>query len=381
MAQSLDEPSLELQKLNFEKEKLVFEERKWADEFLLRRLETEAKIREGTWISKLFSPLPATILAGVVTVAGSVIATFMQSKNALQLETTKFETTKSLEEQKFRGSKELETQKQQHELVLKMISVDSVEQAQKNLRFLADTKLIADEKLAERLRTVPAALIPPQAASLTLESAVSPDEFKRSISEDAIELIVSLEVDSRKYYEANLAHPQPARGTWGIMIGFGYDLGSVSVDQFQNQWSTYLPKNDLERLATAVGVRGDAASDLARRLADVTISWDAAYAVFVGKTLPVLAGRLNRALPNVRELPPDSYGALLALIVSRGVTFDRAGDRYQEMREIRSLFESKRFAEVPVKIRAMKRLWPNMKGLIERREREAKLFEKGLGSN
>jgi hypothetical protein len=48
------------------------------------------------------------------------------------------------------------------------------------------------------------------------------------------------------------------------------------------------------------------------------------------------------------------------------------------MRNIKSHMASKEFTAIPDEFRSMKRLWPDMRGLQKRREREAELFEKGL---
>jgi hypothetical protein len=77
-------------------------------------------------------------------------------------------------------------------------------------------------------------------------------------------------------------------------------------------------------------------------------------------------------------LPPDCLGALVSLTRDRGTAYQKAGDRFTEMRAIRDHMAAFRFSAVASEIRAMKRLWPDSPGLIERREREARLFEDGL---
>ena len=51
------------------------------------------------------------------------------------------------------------------------------------------------------------------------------------------------------------------------------------------------------------------------------------------------------------------------------------------MRNIKSYMRAKHFNQIPDEIRSMKRLWPNSRGLRDRRDAEAKLFELGLTSN
>jgi hypothetical protein len=50
------------------------------------------------------------------------------------------------------------------------------------------------------------------------------------------------------------------------------------------------------------------------------------------------------------------------------------------MRNIKAHMAAKAFGKVPKEFRSMARLWPNMRGLQKRREREARLFEKGLSA-
>ena len=202
----------EAENLTFEGQRLAFEERKWTDEFSLRRLEVETKAREGTWAAKLFSPLTATIMAGILTVGGSVAATLIQNAHSLRLEQQRFDATKNLERDKFIASKTLDIQKQQHEMILKMISVEDVEQARKNLRFLAETELITDRKLAERLLAAKETpLIRPSSAGASLSSllpTVTPDQFKRRVSEGAIKMIIEFEGGAdRERFESNQGRP------------------------------------------------------------------------------------------------------------------------------------------------------------------------------
>lgn len=51
----------------------------------------------------------------------------------------------------------------------------------------------------------------------------------------------------------------------------------------------------------------------------------------------------------------------------------------REMRDIRDAMAAGHLAAVPAALRAMKRLWPPDSGLVARREREARMFEEGLG--
>jgi GH24 family phage-related lysozyme (muramidase) len=101
-------------------------------------------------------------------------------------------------------------------------------------------------------------------------------------------------------------------------------------------------------------------------------------AVFLGRDMPKWEAIVIKALPNATQLAPDSFGALVSLAYNRGPSFSTVGDRYREMRAIRDHLANQQFDEIPDDFRSMRRLWPNVVGLRNRRDHEAALFEKGL---
>lgn len=347
----MDNPDLEARRL-------ALEERKFEAENELRTLDAIAKQRENSWTGRLFSPLTATLIAGILTIAGTATATLLQSWSTLQLE----------------------AEKEQHELILKMVAVGDVEQARKNIKFLAETGLITKKELADKLlqsKETPVLPRPSGASPPNAAVAMSLDELLRRVSPDAINMMIEFETGGRTAYEANSAHPSAQGIGGGITIGFGYDLGTTTEDRFRRDWSPYLKPNEVDRLAALIGVKGDEAKAAVPKLADITIRWEDALAVFpLGLTR--YATGLDLKLPNTRDLPPHSYGALVSLVYNRGAAFDAQGERYTEMRNIRGLMESRQFDGIAAQIRAMKRLWPTVPTLANRREREAQLFEKGL---
>jgi hypothetical protein len=342
--------------LLLEERRLALEERKWADEVELRKNEAQAKAKENSWKAKLFSPLTATLLAGIVTVGGSVTATLIQNH----------------------ATQNIERQKEQHELILKMITVDNVEQARKNIRFLTETELITDKDLAQRLVAAketplikPITVTPPPVG---LAPTLTADDVRRQVSDEAVKMMIDAEIGGDASYKK---YPHWVGASGGVTIGIGYDLGYVLLDQFKADWSPYLAQVDVGNLAGSVGIKGESAKVLIPPLSSIEIRWDDAMAVFYA-TLPQWAAALERNLPNVRELPPDAYGALLSLVYNRGTPFKSSGDRFTEMREIRSLMGKKEYTGIPQQLRLMKRLWPSLPKLVLRREKEALLFEKGL---
>jgi hypothetical protein len=97
----------------------------------------------GTWLT----PLNAAIFAGFITAVGTIFNSYVQSRSTLQLE----------------GLKE------QHELILKMISFGdpnqaNLSQAKENLRFLVETSLITDPEQAKKILDAKATPVLPRAS-------------------------------------------------------------------------------------------------------------------------------------------------------------------------------------------------------------------------
>ena len=84
-------------------------------------------------------------------------------------------------------------------------------------------------------------------------------------------------------------------------------------------------------------------------------------------------------MQNTDQLSRDSLGALVSLTYNRGGGgYTLPSDRFREMRAIRADMAARAFTQIPGEIRSMKRLWPDLRGLQVRRDREAALFQKGL---
>lgn len=171
---------------------------------------------------------------------------------------------------------------------------------------------------------------------------------------------------------------QPGRwpgGSSGITIGVGYDLGYVTIDQFESDWEPFLTADQLARLKTAIGKTGIAAKNRTSQFSDIKIKPDYAEAVFLNRTLPLHALRTEHAFPGVDQLPEDAQGALLSLVFNRGTSM--VGDRRREMLAIRNAVPQKDLKEIAAQLRSMKRLWvgKGLDGLIKRREAEARMVE------
>lgn len=202
-----------------------------------------------------------------------------------------------------------------------------------------------------------------------------------NVSQDAINLIVTEEDSSKEYYERHYTHFEWPQGASGPTIGIGYDCGYVAKMEAQLDWQNIVDDATLDHILRACGLRGEVAHQFVRTYGrSVTIHWDAAMKQFREREVPKWLRRMEQSLKNLDRLHPDSLGALLSLSYNRGCSYNLPGARYAEMRIIRGAMATGEFSKIPSALRSMKRLWPNVIGLRNRREHEAVLFEKGLRS-
>ncbi len=255
----------------------------------------------------------------------------------------------------------------------------------------------APKSTPERAEAAPPTAPAPDAAPKADEPRVPSASVSRSsgaglvgpvISQDAVDFIIEQEVGGRSVYEGRLGQKPHWDGAGsGILIGFGYNLGSASEAAFRRDWGGVLAPAALDRLAATVGVRpqgADRAADaatmraLVAAVSDIQIPWEDAKAVFETAMIPDYVRRVRRSLKNTDLLHPHSMGALVSLVFNRGATFGRSGTRYAEMRAIRNLMAAKTFDSIPEQLRAMAALWPTIRHLQNRRRAEADLFQRGL---
>jgi GH24 family phage-related lysozyme (muramidase) len=181
---------------------------------------------------------------------------------------------------------------------------------------------------------------------------------------------------------------QPSKwpgGSSGITIGVGYDLGFVTEDQFEEDWSPFLSGDDIDRLKDVIGLSGDKASHRASEFGDIKIKRPDAEQVFKERTLPLYSQRTENALPGVDQLPAAAQGALVSLVFNRGGGMkddpSRPGDETRrEMRAIRDAVAAGDLQEIADQLRSMKRLWEGkgLDGLLKRRDAEADLVESAI---
>ncbi len=235
---------------------------------------------------------------------------------------------------------------------------------------------------------------PRPAAAPPAEPLAEAATISVKISERAASLIIQHETGGRRYYDTVYrGRPVWPAGKSGVSIGFGYDLGYVSVAEFDRDWAA-LGQDERVRLARTIGRHGGRDDVAAMRallatVQDIRIAWEAGEAVFRNATLPKFTRNTIAALTNTAQLSPDALGALVSLSFNRGASYRKARDpsdpldRYREMRGIRAAMAEGRFADIPALIRLMKRVWRGTAieaEMLRRRENEALLFEAGLAA-
>jgi hypothetical protein len=107
-------------------------------------------------------------------------------------------------------------------------------------------------------------------------------------------------------------------GSSGVTIGIGYDLGYVTVDQFESDWGECLSFAQIENLRGVVGLRSIRAKNKITNFSHIKIKWPDAEKVFIERTFPLTQLKTEYAFPDINELPLDAQGALVSLVYNRG---------------------------------------------------------------
>lgn len=199
------------------------------------------------------------------------------------------------------------------------------------------------------------------------------------ISLAAIEEIIREEDSSEFYYQSHYQHPEWPGGSSGVTILLGYDLGYASAAKIHADLDGKAPAEMVNACVSCAGITGTRAHDAMLRVRTaINLSWSVALQVFLANDMPEWIATIHKVLPNTDKLSPDCLGVLVSLAYNRGAPFDRAGDRYTEMRAIKADMASGHFADISAQLRSMARLWPPSNGVHGRRFREAALFDAGM---
>jgi GH24 family phage-related lysozyme (muramidase) len=238
----------------------------------------------------------------------------------------------------------------------------------------------------------------PEVSVLAAAPSQAAIEAARRVSAAAFKMIVDYETGGRAFYD-NVIKQRPIwpKGSSGITIGFGYDLGYVSLGEYERDWATLiagLSASQRSALAACVGFHSGKDSPaklqaLLQTVRDIVVSWEVSQIEFEAQTLPKFALLTQNALPNTDRLSGDCFGALVSLTFNRGASYSKPvnpanpKDRYFEMREIKKAMQGQDFARIPVLLKDMIRVWEGTQiegGMKRRRNDEAALFLAGLAA-
>lgn len=195
-----------------------------------------------------------------------------------------------------------------------------------------------------------------------------------TLTPEGLALIVDGETGGERHYNA-WPHPEWPKGASGVTWGIGYDATAQSRALILQDWSA-LPQRFTIRLADTHSLRGQAASRAAKALRDVTVPWDISTMVFLSVDCARTDQVCRRGFPGFDDLRPHAQDAIRSLVFNRGCCF--VGDRYREMRAIRDAVRVRDYAAMALEERRMKRIWRGTaieRGMVNRREAEARLFE------
>jgi hypothetical protein len=203
-----------------------------------------------------------------------------------------------------------------------------------------------------------------------LPAPTSPPVPTTAVASAAASLIIRWEVTSPKVYERKYRWPVWPGGASGVTWGVGYDGGHQTRTTIGRDWSSH---PHVTTLAGTSGVVGVPAKQLASSMREVLTPYSLAYNVFLQATLPAYTAAARRPLgPGFDRLPPNAAAALVSLGYNRG--WSMSGARNTEKRALRD--ECVPAGDVQCianQLRAMKRLWPDVKGLRDRRDDEARV--------
>lgn len=198
-------------------------------------------------------------------------------------------------------------------------------------------------------------------------------------SEAGIVMIEGFEIDNP--YNPLITWPGGASGPTG---GIGYDFAYESASQIEADWGDLLDASTITKLQSYVGCYGSQAQKLVQSAHGIVIPRSAAEKVFRERNIPRYT-TLTLSTYNCTMLNGDGLGSMVSLTFNRGTSMTDPPGRPNvrlEMRQIRDALAAGHPELVPGYFRSMKRLWVGLglNGLISRREAEAVMFEKSLGS-
>jgi len=194
-------------------------------------------------------------------------------------------------------------------------------------------------------------------------------------SEKTLNLLLEYEVGGgQSFYEKHLSKFTWPKGASGPTIAIGIDCGYYSPSELSQIFS-FLPEDKVKLIEGASGKTGQKGKEYTVKLreAGIEVKWNQAVEIFDNFTWPKFTKLAEKTFPNLSNLHPDAYGAIVSIVFNRGTCL--SGDSRREMRTIKTLIPEKDYVRISDQIRNMKRLWvgKDLDGLLKRRDAEADL--------
>jgi hypothetical protein len=196
------------------------------------------------------------------------------------------------------------------------------------------------------------------------------------VSPEAKELIVYYEVGGQSYYKSRLQRPEVPPGASGITIGIGYDCGYNTSAQIAKDWGGVIPDAHVKRFQAMAGKKGPSARNALGSVRDIIVPWDAALKVYENKTMPRFAALTTSTYPGITKQYPHIQGVMLSTTFNRGNSL--TGDRRRELLWSRDAIVKNNAKPLPGYQLQMRRLWPNIPGLLKRYAAHAGLMQRAL---
>ena len=194
-----------------------------------------------------------------------------------------------------------------------------------------------------------------------------------AINATSVALIVRWEVGSPQRYARLYQGIECPPGSSGPTIGIGADLGTQTPQAIRADWSDH---PDVEFLEAASGQTGKTLCNNYRAsMPPIQTPYPLAELVFKTRMLPAYSAETRRAYgAGTATLAEPAVASLESMDYNRGPSM--AGDRNREKRHIRDVCVPAQDADcIAAQLRSMKRLWPDIRGLRDRREDEARTAE------
>jgi GH24 family phage-related lysozyme (muramidase) len=192
-----------------------------------------------------------------------------------------------------------------------------------------------------------------------------------TVTEESRKKIMEFECGGRVYYNSRYARPSWPGGASGTTVGCGYDLAYNSKEQIEKDWGGIVSETELRYLKSCSGIKGSRAKAHRNRIRPhVYISFDEAWQVFLKRSIPRFAKLAAKAFPNAKNLHPVTQAAILSVTFNRGAS--KVGYRRRHMAQMARATTDEQVRDA---IEASKAIWPNFKGVRNRRDKEVAMID------